>query len=36
MIADDGKGMTPGELEEFFNVFGGGGKAIGDEHKILA
>jgi hypothetical protein len=33
MIADNGKGMTPAELEEFFNCFGGGGKAIGDEHE---
>ena len=33
MIADNGKGMTPEELGEFFNCFGGGGKAIGDEHE---
>jgi hypothetical protein len=33
MIADNGKGMTPEELQEFFNCFGGGGKAIGDEHE---
>ena len=25
VIADDGKGMTPEELVEFFNAFGGGG-----------
>jgi Histidine kinase-, DNA gyrase B-, and HSP90-like ATPase len=33
MIADNGKGMSADELEEFFNCFGGGGKAIGDEHE---
>jgi hypothetical protein len=33
MIADNGKGMTPEELQEVFNCFGGGGKAIGDEHE---
>jgi ABC transporter substrate binding protein len=33
MIADNGKDMTPEELGEFFNCFGGGGKAIGDEHE---
>jgi hypothetical protein len=33
IIADDGKGMTPEELEEFFNCFGGGGKPIGNEHE---
>jgi hypothetical protein len=33
MIADDGKGMTPAELQEFFNCFGGGGKPIGNEHE---
>jgi hypothetical protein len=33
MIADNGKGMTPEELQEFFNCFGGGGKPIGDEHE---
>jgi hypothetical protein len=32
-IADDGKGMTSSELEQFFNEFGGGGKPIGDEHE---
>src|SRR5262249_3585430 len=32
MIADNGKGMSPEELQEFFNCFGGGGKPIGDEH----
>ena len=29
MIADNGKGMTPDELEKFFNEYGGGGKTIG-------
>src|ERR1700676_2563180 len=32
-ITDDGKGMGPSELEQFFNEFGGGGKPIGDEHE---
>ncbi|NOK16167.1 hypothetical protein [Corallococcus carmarthensis] len=30
VIADDGKGMGPEELEEFFNTFGGGSKPIGE------
>jgi hypothetical protein len=29
LIADNGKGMMPEELVEFFNTFGGGGKPIG-------
>jgi len=29
LIVDNGKGMTPDELVEFFNTFGGGGKPIG-------
>jgi hypothetical protein len=29
VIADNGKGMSPDELVEFFNTFGGGGKPIG-------
>ncbi len=29
IIADNGKGMTPDQLVEFFNTFGGGGKPIG-------
>jgi hypothetical protein len=33
MIADNGRGMTPEELQQFFNCFGGGGKPIGDEHE---
>lgn len=33
VIADDGSGMTPDELVEFFNTFGGGGKPIGGEHE---
>jgi Histidine kinase-, DNA gyrase B-, and HSP90-like ATPase len=33
MIADNGKGMSPEELQEFFNCFGGGGKPIGGEHE---
>lgn len=32
-IADNGRGMTPGELRQFFNTFGGGGKPIGGEHE---
>lgn len=32
-IADNGRGMTPDELEEFFNTFGGGGKPIGGVHE---
>jgi hypothetical protein len=32
-IADNGDGMTPEELKEFFSTYGGGGKAIGDEHQ---
>ncbi len=33
LIADDGRGMTPEELREFFNTFGGGGKPIGGVHE---
>lgn len=32
-IADDGRGMTADELQEFFNTFGGGGKPIGGPHE---
>ena len=32
-IADDGRGMTADQLEEFFNTFGGGGKPIGNVHE---
>jgi hypothetical protein len=32
-IADNGDGMTPEELVEFFNVWGGGGKPIGGLHE---
>lgn len=33
MIADDGKGMSPEELQKYLNTFGGGGKPIGDAHE---
>lgn len=33
LVADNGRGMSADELEEFFNEFGGGGKPIGDEHE---
>jgi hypothetical protein len=33
VIADDGCGMSPDELVEFFNTFGGGGKPIGGVHE---
>jgi hypothetical protein len=33
VIADDGAGMTPDQLVEFFNTFGGGGKPIGGVHE---
>lgn len=33
MIADNGKGMSPDELLQFLNTFGGGGKPIGDAHE---
>src|SRR5262245_38495686 len=33
IIADNGKGMTPEQLEGFFNTYGGGGKPIGSEHE---
>ncbi len=32
-IADDGNGMTAQQLRDFFNTFGGGGKAIGGVHE---
>lgn len=32
-IADNGCGMTAEQLEEFFNTFGGSGKAIGGMHE---
>lgn len=32
-IGDNGKGMTPDQLVEFFNTFGGGGKPIGGVHE---
>lgn len=32
-IADNGVGMTADQLREFFNTFGGGGKAIGGVHE---
>lgn len=32
-IIDDGRGMSEDELKEFFNTFGGGGKAIGGVHE---
>jgi hypothetical protein len=33
VIADNGRGMSPEELVEFFNTFGGGGKPIGGLHE---
>jgi hypothetical protein len=33
VIADNGKGMSPDQLVEFFNTFGGGGKPIGGLHE---
>lgn len=33
LIADDGVGMAPDQLEGFINVFGGSGKPIGGEHE---
>jgi hypothetical protein len=33
IIADNGKGMRPAQLTEFFNTFGGGGKPIGGIHE---
>jgi hypothetical protein len=33
LIADNGAGMTPDQLVEFFNTFGGGGKPIGGVHQ---
>jgi hypothetical protein len=33
VIADNGAGMTPDQLVEFFNTFGGGGKPIGGVHE---
>jgi hypothetical protein len=32
MVADNGRGMSPDELESFFSTLGGGGKTIGPEH----
>ena len=32
-IADNGTGMTPSQMVEFFNTFGGGGKPIGGVHE---
>lgn len=32
MVADNGKGMDPTEIEGFLNTFGGGGKPIGEAH----
>jgi Histidine kinase-, DNA gyrase B-, and HSP90-like ATPase len=32
-IADNGKGMAPEALREFFTTYGGGGKPIGGEHE---
>lgn len=33
MVADNGRGMSPEELQRFLLTFGGGGKPIGDEHE---
>jgi hypothetical protein len=33
MITDNGSGMTPEHLVEYFNTFGGGGKPIGGLHE---
>lgn len=33
VIADNGRGMTPQQLVEFFNTFGGSGKPIGGAHE---
>jgi len=33
VIADDGQGMSPEELVQFFNHYGGGGKPIGGDHE---
>src|SRR2546430_621301 len=33
LVADNGCGMTPAQLVEFFNTFGGGGKPIGGAHE---
>ena len=33
MVADNGQGMTPDQIEGFLNTFGGGGKPIGDAHE---
>ena len=33
MIADNSKGMTPSEIENFTNTFGAGGKSIGNAHQ---
>ncbi len=33
MIADNGSGMDPAQLVEFFNTYGGGGKPIGGIHE---
>lgn len=33
LIVDDGCGMDPTEIVEFFNTFGGGGKPIGGMHE---
>jgi hypothetical protein len=32
MVADNGKGMSPDQMDLYFTTFGGGGKPIGDEH----
>lgn len=33
MLADNGKGMTPGQLYAFINAYGIGGKSIGGRHQ---
>ena len=33
MVADNGSGMGPGQIEAYLNTFGGGGKPIGDAHE---
>lgn len=33
LIADNGCGMDPEQMVEFFNTYGGGGKPIGGEHE---
>lgn len=32
-VSDDGRGMTPAELNRFLMTYGGGGKPIGGEHE---